>query len=148
MADRLDAFADALSRVLAAEGVRGVRLHVPGRGPVAVSVGAAAAPDGLMPAFLAAGDAVMRAATGGRGFGPRFEPDPAAALGYRVADPSSGPGASRAVALLCAADAIRQAARGPGGELAADDLMRVWRDARAVAAFGQEPEWPAPGPQP
>lgn len=146
MADT-DRFAGALRRVLAAEGVRAVDLDAPDRGPVAVSLDAAAAPDGLMPAFLAAGDAVLRAATGGRGFAPRFEPDPAAALGYRVADP----GASRAAALLCAADAIKQAARGPGGEMAAGDLMRVWRDARAVAAFGQEPDTarPAlPGPRP
>ena len=140
--DRPDRFAAALARVLAAEGMRAIRLDVPGRGPVAVSVEAAAAPDGLMPAFLAAGDAVLRAATGGRGFGPRFAPDPAAVLGYRVADP----GASRAVALLCARDAIREIARGEG--LDVGDLMRVWREARAVADFGREPAPPAPGPRP
>ena len=100
-----------------------------------------------IPATMEEADAALRAATGGRGFGPRFAPDPDAVLGYRVADPAANPGASRVVALLCAQDAIRQVAR--DGELAAEDLLHAWRDARAVAAFAQEPTPasapPAPG---
>jgi hypothetical protein len=143
MTDRPDLFAAALARVLAAEGVRRIRLDVPGRGPVSVSLAAAVSPDGLMPAFLVASDAVLRAATGGRGFGPHFEPDPAAVLGYRVADP----GVSHAVALICAAEVIRQVVQ-DGGELPADELMRVWREARAVAEFGRDSAAPMPGPGP
>jgi hypothetical protein len=135
-------FADALQHVLAAEGVRDIRMDIPGRGTVDVPLEVAAAPDGLMPAFLAAGDAVMRAATGGRGFAPCLEADPGAVLGWRVADP----GASRALALLCAQDAIKQITR--GGGLAADDLMRVWRDAGAVADFGKAATPAHPGPSP
>ena len=37
-------------------------------------------------------------------------------------------------------------ARGEG--LDVGDLMRVWREARAVADFGREPAPPAPGPRP
>lgn len=142
MSESLDPFADALARVLAFEGVRDIRLEVPGKGTVAISLDAATATDGLMPAFLAAGDALMRAATGGRGFGPRFEADADAVLGYRVADP----GASRTVALLCATDAIRQIA-GRGGAFPADDLVKVWREACAVATFEPKPASPN-GPRP
>lgn len=140
--DRIARFAEAMTRVLAAEGVRNIRLDVPGKGPVAVSVETAASPEGLMPAFLAAGNAVMQAATGGDGFAPRFKADPDAVLGYRVADH----GSCNAVALLCATDAIRQLAG--GGGLAADGLMRVWREACAVAAFSPKAEANTPGPRP
>ncbi len=83
----------------------------------------AAAPDGLLPVFAVAADAVWREATG-NGFGLDLRPDPASLLGYRIAGARA---ASSSAMLLCILEAMHRAA-GPAG-LLVNDLARVARDA-------------------
>ena len=65
----------------------------------------AGAPDGALPAFLAAADAVWREATG-RGLGLRLEPDAGSLLGQRVAGIAAAP---FSVACLCLLEATERA---------------------------------------
>ena len=65
----------------------------------------AGAPDGALPAFLAAADAVWREATG-RGLGLRLEPDAGSLLGLRVAGIAAAP---FSVACLCLLEATERA---------------------------------------
>ena len=83
----------------------------------------AGAPDGLLPVFAVAADAVWREATG-NGFGLDLQPDPAALLGYRLDGART---ASSSAMLLCVLEAMHRAA-GPSG-LLVNDLARVARDA-------------------
>ena len=83
----------------------------------------AGAPDGLLPVFAVAADAVWREATG-NGFGLDLRPDPASLLGYRI---DGARAASSSAMLLCVLEAMHRAA-GPSG-LLVNDLARVARDA-------------------
>lgn len=67
----------------------------------------AAAPDGLLPVFLAAGDAVWRDATG-HGLGVKLHRDPKALLGYRAERVSAG---TFATVMLSMLEATHQIAR-------------------------------------
>ncbi len=83
----------------------------------------AGAPDGLLPVFAVAADAVWREATG-NGFGLDVRPDPEALLGFRIH--GAGAGSASAI-LLCILEAMHRAT-GPSG-LVLNDLVRVTRDA-------------------
>ena len=83
----------------------------------------AGAPDGLLPVFAVAADAVWREATG-NGFGLDIQPDPDALLGYRIDGARAG---SLSAMLLCILEAMHRAI-GPSG-LVLNDLVRVTRDA-------------------
>lgn len=83
----------------------------------------AGAPDGLLPVFAVAADAVWREATG-NGFGLDLRPDPASLLGYRIDGARAAP---LSAMLLCILEAMHRAA-GPTG-LLVNDLARVARDA-------------------
>lgn len=69
-------------------------------------------PSGLLPVFLAAGEAVWREATG-KGFGLRIRRDPAAMLGYRVDGIGGG---TFATVLLSTMEAVVQAQDGQAQE--------------------------------
>jgi len=90
---------------------------------IIVSPDLAAAPEGVLPMFLAAGEAVWRDATG-RGFGLRIEADPAALLGYRAAAVTAAP---FSVIMLATMEAIEQVAR--PGVVPVHALDAVWREA-------------------
>lgn len=81
--------------------------------------------DGLLPVFLAAGEAVWKEATG-KGFGLSLTQDPAALLGYRVIGIESGPFSA---IMLSVMEATAQVAR--PDMLLVNDLDDVWQSARA-----------------
>jgi hypothetical protein len=81
----------------------------------------AASPSGLLPAFLSAGDAVWREATG-KSLGLEIATDSDTVLGYTVYGIRSG---SVAIVLLAVMEAIEQAAH--AGSILVNDLGEVWR---------------------
>jgi hypothetical protein len=81
----------------------------------------AASPSGLLPAFLSAGDAVWREATG-KSLGVEIATDPDTVLGYTVVGIRSR---SVAVVLLSVMEAIEQAAH--RDSILVNDLGEVWR---------------------
>lgn len=94
----------------------------------------AAAPSGLLPAFLGAGDAVWREATG-KSLGIEIAADPDTVLGYTVVGITSQ---SIAVVLLSVMEAIEQVAR--EDSILVNDLAEVWRlaeDRMGRAALAQ-----------
>ncbi len=82
----------------------------------------AAAPAGLLPGFLAAGEAVWRAATG-RSLGVEQVHDPESLLGYRV---KSVRGAPFSAVMLAIMEATERTAR--PDMLVVNDLGRLWRE--------------------
>lgn len=76
-------------------------------------------PSGLLPVFLAAGEAVWREATG-KGFGLRIRRDPAALLGYRVDGIGGG---TFATVLLSTVEAVAQAQDGQAPGEQTDRLL-------------------------
>jgi hypothetical protein len=134
-AGSLEAVASTLGRVLQGSG-RDVQLRDRASGQIrSVSVDLATAPDGLLPVFLASGDAVWREATGA-GIGLRIEPDERALLGYRAAKVGNVPFST---VMLATIEAVEQAAR--PGVLLVNDLNAVWRAATPLPVPGN-----APGP--
>jgi hypothetical protein len=94
----------------------------------------AASPSGLLPAFLSAGDAVWREATG-KTLGIEIATDPDTVLGYTVVGIRSR---SVATILLSTMEAIEQAAH--ADSILVNDLAEVWRlaeDRMARAALAQ-----------
>jgi hypothetical protein len=94
----------------------------------------AASPSGLLPAFLSAGDAVWREATG-KSLGVEIATDPDSVLGFTVCGIRSH---SLAIVLLSVMEAIEQAAH--ADSILVNDLGDVWRlaeDRMARAAAGQ-----------
>lgn len=83
----------------------------------------AGAPDGLLPVFMVAADAVWREATG-NGFGLDVRPDPEALLGYRVHGARAAPFSA---VMLCVLEVMDRAS-GPSG-LLVNDLARVTKEA-------------------
>ncbi len=81
-------------------------------------------PDGLLPVFLAAGEAVWREATG-KGFGLSLTQDPSALLGYRVQSIGNGPFSA---VMLSVMEATAQVAR--PDMLLVNDLDAVWQAAQ------------------
>jgi hypothetical protein len=82
----------------------------------------AAAPTGLLPAFLCAGDAVWREATG-KPLGIDIATDPSTVLGFIVHGIHAG---TFATVMLAMMEAVDQAAR--SDMLLVNDLARVWRE--------------------
>jgi hypothetical protein len=101
---------------------------------IAYAPDSAASPSGLLPAFLSAGDAVWREATG-KSLGVEIAPDPDTVLGFTVCSIQSG---SVAVVLLSVMEAIEQAAQ--ADSILVNDLGKVWllaEDRMARAALAQ-----------
>lgn len=82
----------------------------------------AAAPTGLLPAFLSAGNAVWREATG-KSLGVEIVTDPKTVLGFTVRGIHAG---TFATVMLSMVEAIEQAAQ--PHILLVNDLARVWRE--------------------
>ncbi len=116
----LDAVSRTMATLLARAG-HPVLLHdrVKDR-TVAVAPDTAAAPDGLLPALLVAGEAIWREATG-KGFMLDIRTDPEAVLGYRVAGIGAG---SFATVMISMMEATAQATRHDA--FVAIDLGAVW----------------------
>lgn len=96
----------------------------------------AAAPTGLLPAFLSAGDAVWREATG-KSLGIEIAVDPNTILGFTVRGIHAG---TFATVMLAVMEAIEQVAR--PNLLLVNDLARVWQeteDRLAGAALARGP---------
>lgn len=104
-----------------------------------VSPALAASPSGLLPAFVVAGEAVWRAATG-HGFALQVAHDPDALLGYRLTAIGAG---GYAAIMLATVEAMSQAAR--GGALLANDLGPLWA-ASAIHLPRAQPAATAPAP--
>lgn len=91
-----------------------------GDAPRAISTSVAAAPDGLLPAFVVAGEAVWREATG-KGFELDIVRDPKALLGYRLR--GIGAGAFTTV-MLATMEATDQVTRPEA--IMVNDLHSLW----------------------
>ena len=89
-----------------------------------------AAPDGLMPNFLAAANVVWRAATG-RHLGIEQELDPDALLGYRVKGIRGEP---FSVVILSAMEAIERT--GTPSALPVTDFAKLWQQLRPLGTMG------------
>ena len=83
----------------------------------------AAAPDGLLPVFLVAGEAIWRSAIG-EGFGLKIERDEGALLGYRVAEIGTR---SFTAVMLSMMVAVSQTARPEG--IVLQELDPIWEEA-------------------
>lgn len=108
----LEAVLDVDSRPVMLRSVASWQLH---RVPTHV----AAAPAGLLPAFLAAGDALLREATG-QGVETDLKPESASVLGYRVRAVRHHRFSDVMLAMMEATDQIAR-----DGRLMADDLKLV-----------------------
>ena len=98
-------------------------------------------PDGLLPVFLAAGEAVWREATG-KSFALDLAQDPQALLGYRVRGIGSGPFSA---VMLSVMEATAQVAR--PDMLLVNDLDAVWQAAQDRHRNARHTR-PAVGPSP
>jgi hypothetical protein len=107
--------------VLLAQGGRSIVYRDKASGQdLVVSPLSAASPSGLLPAFVVAGEAVWREATG-KGFSLDVVPDPQALLGYRL----RGIGAGHfATVMLATMEAAAQVA-GPSA-IVVNDLNALW----------------------
>jgi len=111
-----------------------------------LSMGAreASAVDGFLPAFLVAGEAIWREATG-KGFALDIARDPDALLGYRVRAIGGGTFAS---VMLSSMEAMHQVARPEA--IMVSDFNAVWRaaigrlDPVAQSAASRAPAGPTP----
>jgi hypothetical protein len=88
-----------------------------------VEAESAAAPDGLLPVFLVAGEAIWRTAMG-EGFGLKIERDEGALLGYRVAEIGTR---SFTAVMLSMMVAVSQTARPEG--IVLQELDPIWEEA-------------------
>lgn len=102
----------------------------------------AAAPAGLLPAFLVAGDALLREATG-QGVQTTLAPEPVSLLGYRVATVRHDRFTDVMLAMMEAMDQISR-----GGRLIADDLKLVIELSRARLDRMFAPDAPGATPTP
>ncbi|MDD2859489.1 MAG: hypothetical protein PHT60_15030 [Acidiphilium sp.] len=121
------------SRPLMLRGLSSWRLH---RIPAHV----AASPGGLLPAFLTAGDALLREATG-QGIETALTPDRQALLGYRVERVAGTRFTDVMLAMIEAVDQIDR-----GGRLMADDLTLVTALSRSRTTLLAAPALTDPGP--
>ena len=115
---------ESVSRTLEALLTRGKRSVVYRDGAtgqdLVVSPLSAASPSGLLPAFVVAGEAVWREATG-NGFSLDIVPDPQALLGYRLRRIGAG---HFATVMLATMEATAQVA-GPSA-IVVNDLNALW----------------------
>ena len=137
MSDSFDvARTGALLAVLLVRSGPALLLRDPSGRTVPVRPETAGAPDGLLPVFAVAADAVWREATG-NGFGLDLQPDPASLVGYRI---DGARAASSSAMLLCVLEAMHRA-MGPLG-LLVNDLARVAREAMPVLSAAAAPQAP------
>lgn len=129
----------ALEAVLRREGIA-VRWRDPGGGEITMSPALAAAPIGLLPALVVAGEAVWRGATQ-RGFELDVRRDPDALLGWRLDRIGAG---GFAAVMLSAMEVAAQAAR--HGVLHGNELGPVWSDAVRRARAAEPVTGAAQGP--
>jgi hypothetical protein len=129
--NRLPAIAAVLRRVLQASGRSILVFDQPSQQNLPVSLDIAVSERGLLPVFLASGQAVWQDATG-HGLGVELQRDRDTVLGYRAVNVGS---ASAAVVLLSTMEAIERVAA--PGVLQVNRLNQVWRDAMARAATVQ-----------
>jgi hypothetical protein len=120
MSVNLDAVSRTMEALLAHDRRRFVYLDWATGEELAVSPPSAASPAGLLPAFLVAGEAVWREATG-NGFALDIVRDHQALLGYRLQGIGAG---SFATVMLAAMEATAQIA-GPSAILV-NDLGALW----------------------
>ncbi|MDN3563106.1 hypothetical protein ACFQY5_39995 [Paeniroseomonas aquatica] len=129
--NRLPAIAAVLREVLQQSGRTITVFDQPTRQTLPVSLDIAVSERGLLPVFLASGQAVWQDATG-HGLGVELQRDRDTVLGYRAISVGS---ASTAVVLLSTMEAIERVAA--LGILQVNRLNAVWRDAMARAATVQ-----------
>lgn len=134
----LEALLERSGRPVMLQDEAGGRLHQ-------VPPSLAAAPDGLLPSFLAAGEVVWRAATG-RSLGVQQVRDPESLLGYRV---KAASGAPFSAVMLSVMEASERTARPDA--LVVNDFSRLWRELpphRPGQSPGQTPVFPTGSPVP
>ena len=108
-----------------------------------VSPPSAASPSGLLPAFVVAGEAVWREATG-NGFSLDIVPDPQALLGYRL----RGIGAGHFATVMLATMEATALVAGPSA-IVVNDLYALWSAATDWIDHRTRPFSPAgPGAAP
>lgn len=100
----------------------------------------AVAPNGGLPALLAAGEAIWKAAMGS-GFGLEVEADTDALFGFRVAGVDEG---ERMVAMLATMVAVQEACR--QDMILVNDVNRVYRDYSHVAKAHEHRPRGSPSP--
>lgn len=107
---------------------------------IKISADAAVAPDGMLPALMAAGEAVWKAATG-HGFGLKVEPAAGTLLGFRVASYDQS---DRLAALMATTQAVKEICRQDFIPL--NDLNVVWRNHSRI--LEEHRPTPSKGPSP
>jgi hypothetical protein len=137
-------FAGRTLRVLLERTGRPIIYHDPANSAqLTLDARTASAPDGFLPAFIVAGEAVWREATG-KGFALDIVHDPSALLGYRLQDIGAG---TFATVMLASMEAIHQVASPQA--IVASDFNRLWRSAVARLnhdAVAAEPSGEGPRP--
>jgi hypothetical protein len=133
MSANVDALSRTMEALLARDGRSIVYRDWATGEELAVSAPSAASPAGLLPAFLVAGEAVWREATG-NGFALDIVRDRRALLGYRLQGIGAG---SFATVMLATMEAAAQVA-GPSA-IVVNDLGALWS-----AATERIDGWPRP----
>lgn len=128
---------------LFSSGGRAINYHDRKTGEVlSVTPEAAASPQGLLPAFLVAGEAVWRDVTG-NGFDLEIARDRQALLGYRLRRIGA---ANFATVMLATMEATELAAR--PGAIVVNDLNAIWSAATIRPAAESAVSGPSPGLSP
>jgi hypothetical protein len=117
----LDQVSRTLARLLAQENTPILLIDALTGQMIEVRPDSAAAPNGLLPALLVAGEAVWREIAG-TGFELTIRRDPVALLGYRVEAIGSG---GFSIVLLAMLEAKAQATRAEG--FVVNELTAIWR---------------------
>ena len=107
-----------------------------------ISPALAASPDGLLPVFLVAADAVWRDATD-KSFGVELHRAPQTLLGFQAQGVAGGPFSSLMLSMM---EAIEQVAR--PGMILVNDFDALWRSIEQTRAETPDLRWsagPAPG---
>jgi hypothetical protein len=117
----LDQVSRTLARLLTQDGAPILLIDALTGQVIEVRPDSAAAPDGLLPALLVAGEAVWREIAG-QGFDLAIRHDPAALLGYRVESIGSN---SFPIVMLAMLEAKAQAMRAEG--FVVNELTAIWQ---------------------
>ena len=122
---------------------RPVVYHDPANGAhLALDAQAAGAPDGFLPAFVVAGEAVWREVAG-KGFALDIVGDPSALLGYRLRGIGDG---TFATVMLASMEAMHQVMRPEA--IVVSDFNRLWSSAVAGLRRDGVPVAASKGPRP